>query len=151
MAPQDAGRPEPTSNPPTPRPNPKLVAGRIPRAAGRPAAVAATTTAPPALNSAPELSALLKALRRRWLTAAVLCLLLGGAAAGAAWYFMAPDYTSVAMLKVLSNPEDIVWHTNPESAAAQSSYLRTQAGALKSRRVILHALQQDEVKRLGLD
>ena len=150
MAPQDAGRPEPTSNPPNPRPSPKPIAGRVPRPAARAAATAAPGV-PPALNGAADFGALMKALRRRWLTAAVLSLLLGGAAAGAAWYFMAPDYTSVAMLKVLSNPEDIVWHENAASSAAQSGYLRTQASALKSRRVILHALQQDDVKRLGLD
>ncbi|HVS38130.1 MAG TPA: polysaccharide biosynthesis tyrosine autokinase [Gemmataceae bacterium] len=152
MAPQDAGRPEPTSNPPSPRPNPKPVAGRVrPPAAARAAAAATAPAVPPALNGAPDFGSLLKALRRRWLTAAVLSLLLGAAAAGAAWYFMAPEYTSVAMLKVLSNPTGFVWSASPESMAAQSSYLRTQGGALKSRRVIMHALQQDEVKRLGLD
>ncbi len=149
MAPQDANRPEPTSNPPS-RPNPKPVAGRVPRPAVR-AAAAADSGAPPALNGAADFGALLKALRRRWLSAAVLSLLLGAVAAGAAWYFMAPDYTSVAMLKVLSNPEGVVWSENPESSAAQSGYIRTQAAALKSRRVILHALQNDDVKRLGLD
>ena len=44
MTPQDAGRPEPTSNPPTPRPNPKPVAGRVPNrypAGPRPPAAAA--------------------------------------------------------------------------------------------------------------
>ena len=81
----------------------------------------------------------------------MLSLVLGGAAAGAAWYFMAPDYTSVAMLRVLSTEKTVVWNESPESMAAQSSYLRTQAGALVSRRIIMHALQQDEVKRLGLD
>ena len=149
MAPQDANRPEPTSNPPGPRPNPKPVAGRVPRPAAR-AVAAADPGAPPALNGAADFGALLKALRRRWLSAAVLSLLLGAVAAGAAWYFMAPDYTSVAMLKV-SSQEGVVWSENPESSAVQSGYLRTQIAALKSRRVILHALQNDDVKRLGLD
>ncbi len=119
----------------------------------RPAAAAVAAAdpgAPPALNGAADFGALLKALRRRWLSAAVLSLLLGAVAAGAAWYFMAPDYTSVAMLKV-SSQEGVVWSENPESSAVQSGYLRTQIAALKSRRVILHALQNDDVKRLGLD
>src|SRR5437660_3518969 len=126
MLPQDAGRPDPTSNPPGPRPSAKPVAGRVPPPAARAAAVAAPAAAPPALSAAPDFGSLLKALRRRWLTAAVLGILLGGTAAGAAWYLMAPDYSSVAMLRVLSNPDDIVWHTNPASVAAQSTYLRTQ-------------------------
>ncbi len=94
---------------------------------------------------------MLKALRRRWLTAAVLSVLLGAVAAGATWYLMTPEYTSFVTLKVLSNPQDIVWHENPASVAAQTTYIASQAAAFKSRRVILHALQQDEVKRLGLD
>jgi polysaccharide biosynthesis transport protein len=153
MMPQDAGHPDPTSNPPTPRPtpSPRPVAGRVsPQAAAR-AVAAASAATPPGLSAAPDFGALLKALRRRWLTAAVLSLLLGAVAAGAAWYLMAPNYTSFATLRVLANQEGIVWNADPTSIAAQSTELRTQTAALTSRRVILAALRQDEVKRLGLD
>jgi hypothetical protein len=54
-------------------------------------------------------------------------------------------------LKVLSNPQDLIWHTNPAGIAAQSTYVHSQAAAFKSRRIIQRALQQDEVKRLGLE
>ena len=147
MLPQDAGYPEPTSNPAHPRPGPKPVAGRIEPAlaAARPAG-----SPPPALSAAPDFGALLKALRRRWLTAAVLCLLLGGAAAGAAWYLMTPQYTSMAMLRVATNPTPEVF-ADQAAASSQGSYIRSQAAAFTSRRVILAALREDDVKRLGLD
>jgi capsular exopolysaccharide synthesis family protein len=149
MPPQDAGRPEPTSNPSN-RPAPRPVAGRVAPPAARAAAVA--NPAPPALSGGPDFGALLKALRRRWMAAAVLSLLLGAAAAGAAWYFMAPKYTAFGQLWVRANPETIVgWNSTQTGVAAQSTYIRSQASALTSRRVILHALQQDEVKRLGLE
>ena len=57
MTPQDAGRPEPTSNPPPRRPDLKPVAGRIEPtpAADRPAG-----SPPPALSAAPDAAALLR-------------------------------------------------------------------------------------------
>ena len=147
MLPQDAGRPEPTGNSSHPRPSARPVAGRIePTPAGaRPPA----GPPPPALSAAPDAGALLRALRRRWLTAAVLCLLLGGAAAGAAWYLMTPQYTSFVTLRV-ANPTPIVFGDGA-AGSAQGNYMRSQAAAFKSRRVILAALRQDEVKRLGLE
>src|ERR1700722_14365246 len=89
MMPQDAGFPEPTS-PPPPRPATNPIAGRIepPAPAPRPA----NPSAPPALSAAPDLGALLRALRRRWLAAAVLSLLIGGAAAGLTRYLMTPAH-----------------------------------------------------------
>jgi capsular exopolysaccharide synthesis family protein len=117
----------------------------------RAAALAASSTTPAALSAAPDFASLLKALRRRWLTAAVLSVLFGAVAAGATWYLMTPKYTSFVTLKVLSNPQDIIWHTNPAGIAAQSTYVHSQAAAFKSRRIIVRALQQDEVKRLGLE
>ena len=151
MLPQDAGHPEPTSNPPDPRPNPRPVAGRLAPPVARAAAAAVAQAAPPALSAGPDFGALLKALRRRWMAAAVLGVLLGTAAAGAAWYLMAPKYAAFGQLKVLANPQGVVWQNTEAGAAAQSTYIRSQAAALRSRRVILHALQQDEVKRLGLE
>jgi polysaccharide biosynthesis transport protein len=151
MTPQDASYPEPTSNPPHSRPDPRPVAGRVAPRMARAAALAASSPTPAALSAAPDFSALLKALRRRWLTAAVLSVLFASVAAGATWYLMTPKYTAFATLKVLSNPQDIIWHENPASVAAQTTYVHSQAAAFKSRRIILHALQQDEVKRLGLD
>jgi succinoglycan biosynthesis transport protein ExoP len=151
MMPQDAGYPEPTSNPPHARPDSRPVAGRVAPRAARAAALAAASTTPAALSAAPDFASLLKALRRRWLTAAVLSVLFGAVAAGATWYLMTPQYTSFVTLKVLSNPQDIIWHTNPAGVAAQSTYVHSQAAAFKSRRIIVRALQQDDVKRLGLD
>ncbi len=149
MLPQDAGYPEPSSKPSHSRPVPKPVAGHIePPAAGtRPA----LGSPPPALSATPDLGTLLKALRRRWLAAAVLCLLLGGAAAAAAWYLMTPQYTAFVTLRVSSLPTEEVFKTDATSSSSHGSYIKSQAAAFKSRRVILAALRQDEVKRLGLD
>jgi polysaccharide biosynthesis transport protein len=151
MTPQDASYPEPTSNPPHARPDPRPVAGRVAPRMARAAALAASSPTPTALSAAPDFNALLKALRRRWLTAAVLSVLFGAVAAGATWYLMTPKYTAFVTLKVLSNPQDIIWHENPAGIAAQSTYVHSQAAAFKSRRIIVRALQQDEVRRLALD
>ncbi len=151
MTPQDASYPEPTGNPPHARPDSRPVAGRVSPRIARAAVLAASSPAPTALSAAPDFTALLKALRRRWLTAAVLSVLFGAVAAAATWYLMTPKYTAFVTLKVLSNPQDIIWHENPAGIAQQSTYVHSQAAAFKSRRIILHAMQQDEVKRLGLD
>ncbi len=150
MTPQDASYPEPVNNPPHGRPESRPVAGRVAPRMSRAAAIVASSPAPAALSAAPDFTSLLKALRRRWLTAAVLSVLFASLAAGATWYLMTPKYTSFVTLKVLSNPQDIIWHQNPAGIAQQSTYVHSQAAAFKSRRIILHALQQDEVQRLGL-
>ena len=100
MPPQDASYPEPTSNSPQARPEPRPVAGRVAPRLTRAAAVLASAPTPPALSAAPDFAALLKALRRRWLTAAVLSVLFGAVAAGATWYLMTPKYISFVTLRV---------------------------------------------------
>ena len=81
----------------------------------------------------------------------MLCLLLGAATAGAAWYLMTPQYTSFVTLRVQPTPIGVVFGPDATAGSAQGSYMRSQAAAFKSRRVIMAALRQDEVKRLGLD
>ena len=80
----------------------------------------------------------------------MLSLLLGGAAAGAAWYLMTPPYTSFVTLRVQPTQAGLIFGSDATTPSG-GGYLRSQAAAFKSRRVILAALRQDEVKRLGLD
>ncbi len=51
----------------------------------------------------------------------------------------------------VSPPVDVVFDTNSTGSSARDNYMKSQAAAFKSRRVILAALRQDEVKRLGLE
>jgi capsular exopolysaccharide synthesis family protein len=152
MTPHDAGRHEPAGKLPRHRPDTNPVAGRIDPAVPQPGRTAPAAP-PPALTAAPTFGALLKALRRRWLTAAVLGVLLGGTAAGLTWWLMTPKYTAFAQFKV-SSVEDKIGPGDGKAAATQASqttFLRTTAAQLRSRQLLAAVLGKDEVKRLALD
>jgi capsular exopolysaccharide synthesis family protein len=140
--PQEAGFPDPNGRPPEPGP----VAGRIepaPREAFPPA---------PALGATPTSVDLLRALRRRWMTALALGGTLAAIAAVAVWYLMTPKYTGFAMIRVLSTPPRLAEESGDRPGQATfTTYMKAQATQFKSRPVILAALKRDEMRRLNLD
>jgi capsular exopolysaccharide synthesis family protein len=144
MMPQDAGHPDPNPQPPA-RQEPNPIAGRIdipqpPRDLGT----------PPGLASSPDAMNLLKALRRRWMSAVALGGTLAGITAIAVWFLMAPEPTAFATFRVASVQPNITGD-NPSNQIAFPTYIKTLAAQLKSRPVIMAALQRDEVKRLNLE
>src|SRR5262245_11184411 len=96
MFPHDAAFPDPTGTPPPARREPHPVAGRIEPAAPAPEPAGP----PPGLSAAPDLGALLRALRRRWMVAAALGVPLALAAAAAAWTLLTPRYTAFSQFRV---------------------------------------------------
>ena len=161
MQSRDAGIPDPTSpphSPHSPRCHPAHsgpVAGRVGAAAGAHPAARPLPPRPPALASAPDLGALLKALKRRWLTALGLGLMLAGAIGSAAWMLLTPKFTAFAQVHVLAGPDEVVGGMKDagggENRTGFVTYLKTQVTQLQSRFVFERALNRDEVKRLNLD
>src|SRR5262245_29736605 len=134
MHPHDAGFPEPLGNPPPARRDPPRVAGRIEPTTpsfGRDAAAAA-----PALWAPPDLPALLRALRCRWMAAAAISLPLAVAAAVGVWYLMTPKVTAFALIRVAYEPPKLLGADQNAGQNLFSTYLRTQAALVKSRPVI---------------
>jgi capsular exopolysaccharide synthesis family protein len=143
--PQDAGFPEPTSNVPPSRPNVPPVAGRI----EPPAPAREPLPPPPALSASPDLGALLRCLRHRWMAALALGVPLAAAAALAAWLLLSPKFTAASQFRVLSEN-----HGPLGNAGAPNNFvtfLKTAAGQLLSRTVIAGALKRDEVRRLNME
>jgi capsular exopolysaccharide synthesis family protein len=107
---------------------------------------------PAALSSGPDLPALLKALRRRWLLAAALVLLLAPAASAGAWLLLSARGTAFAQLHMASVPPWLVAKNadTPEGRSEFTTFQKTQATRIKGRLVLGTALARDEVKRLGL-
>lgn len=103
---------------------------------------------PPAVAAAPDLPALLRALKRRWLLALFLGLLVAGGVAAALMYLMPTKYVAYATLQVAFAQD---------TPAAKSAYrndfpifLKTQAARIKSRDVLLKALSQEQVRNLAV-
>jgi capsular exopolysaccharide synthesis family protein len=145
MMPQEAGPPDPANPQPSGRPEPNPIAGRIdipqpPRDFG----------APPGLSGSPDARNLLQALRRRWMSAVALGGTLAGITAIAVWFLMAPEPTAFAQFRVSSVQPNITGD-NPANQIAFPTYMKTLAAQLKSRPVIMKALERDEVKRLNLE
>jgi capsular exopolysaccharide synthesis family protein len=108
--------------------------------------------APPALASGPDAGALLRALRRRWVAAALLGGTLAAITGVTAWFLLSPKYTAFATLHVAYTPPSVgLVKPDGVSRADFGTYMRTQAAQIKSRRVIWAALKRDEVKRLNLE
>jgi polysaccharide biosynthesis transport protein len=145
--PHDASLPDPAGNVP-PRRGPHPVAGRLEVPAALPLPDAAP---PPALASGPDAGALLRALRRRWLAAALLGGTLATVAGLTAWFLLSPKYTAFATLKVAYIEPEILKGPGITTRADFATYMRTQAAQIKSRKVIWAALKRDEVKRLNLE
>jgi hypothetical protein len=112
VMPQEAAFPEPNN-----RPEPNPVAGRIEAALRDPARPA------PALSSTPSAADLLRALRRRWMTAIALGGTLAAIAAVAVWYLMTPEYTAYAQIRVAAVPPTVMpWSDKNESQTPFMTY-----------------------------
>jgi capsular exopolysaccharide synthesis family protein len=149
VLPHDAGVPDPTSNVPPNRPDGNPVAGRIEPAV--PLKPRDPVGPPPALSSPPDLRALLHALRRRWFAALTLGGGLAVVAALAAWFLLSPKYTAFSMLRVNSNIPELAGGDKVAARTEFTTYMRTQAGLVKSIPVIRSAMKTDEVRRLNLE
>ncbi len=144
MMPQDAGYPDPANNPAPARPDVNPIAGRI-----EPTLPPRDTGTPPGLSASPDALNLLKALRRRWMMAVALGGTLASIAAAAAWFLMAPEPTAFATFRVSSIPISLSEDKQPSTPFP--TYMKTLGAQLRSRPVIMAALQHDEVKRLNLE
>ncbi len=149
MIPQDAGFPEPAKNSPSSRNNAKPVAGRIDPAPRGRTIDPHLALAPSALSSAPDVSSYLQALKRRWISAAALGGTLAVLAALAAWFLLPPKYIASGRVRVAYEVPTI--DRSLSGPADFSTYLKTQAAHLTSRRVISEALKKDEIKALNLE
>ncbi len=150
MLPQDADFPEPAkNNPPLRGGNTKPVAGRIEPSQRSRALDPQLMMAPSALSSSPDVSSYLQALKRRWISAAALGGTLAILAAAAAWFLLPPKYIATGRVRVAFEVPTI----DPTQGGHGdfSTYLKTQAAHLTSRRVISEALKKDEVKALNLE
>jgi capsular exopolysaccharide synthesis family protein len=148
MHPHDAARPDPREELARRR-EPSAVAGRLaPPSALLPREPQA---APPGLSAAPDLPALLRALRRRWMTAVALAIPFAALAAVGAWFLMTPKATAFSLIRVAYDPPKLLAESQVAGQNVFSNYLRTQAAQIKSRPVIAAALKRDDVKRLGLE
>src|SRR5262245_11919906 len=94
MTTRHAGLPEPTHPVPAGAAESNPIAGRI-----DPGLVHEGT--PPGLAATPDIGALLRCLRRRWMTAFSVGVLLAGTAAATAYSVLSPSYTSFAQIRVL--------------------------------------------------
>lgn len=149
MIPQDADFPGAVNGPPLARREGQAVAGRIdppPRGLlGDPQAA----MVPAGLSSAPDVSAFLQALKRRWVSAAALGGTLAILAALAAWFLLPPKYIASGRVRVAFDVPSI--DKKPGGRGDFLTYLKTQAAHLTSRRVISEALKKDELKSLHLE
>jgi capsular exopolysaccharide synthesis family protein len=150
VLPQDAGFPDPASNPHPSRRGSNPVAGRIdprPRVAH---AEPHNAQAPAALTSSPDVATFLQALKRRWIAAASLGGTLAILAALAAWFLLSPKYIAFGRIRVAFDRPGVIQDT-AISRGDFLTYLKTQSAHLTSRPVISSALKRDEVKRLNLE
>jgi polysaccharide biosynthesis transport protein len=100
-------------------------------------------------SQGPDVGALLKALRRRWLTAICLGLVVAGAAAAAAWFGLSPRYTVYSQVRIAASQPSLVFRTDL-GRGDFATFQRTQVATIRSRFVLNEALKRDEVKRLPL-
>src|SRR5437868_13185805 len=90
-------------------------------------------TPPEVLSAAPDLSGLLKALRRRWILAVSVGTICALAAGTAARLLVPTKYTARALLDVASNPPKIIFSTNENRVDPFQTFQRKQAALIKSR------------------
>jgi capsular exopolysaccharide synthesis family protein len=146
VPPANAGKPDPTRQRPEPRPTLGPVPQPPPREATPPRPVPHPPA--PAAASGPDLTALLSAMRRRWMIALSLGIIAAVAAATAAYLLVSPNYTIFAQVHV-SADTNVFGRTNMNPGEF-SRFRRTQAARMKSRSVLIAALKRDEVKLLTI-
>jgi capsular exopolysaccharide synthesis family protein len=98
---------------------------------------------------APNLLAMLHALRRRWFMALSLGLLTAAAVAAAAWFGLPIRYT-VSCLLHLSAAEPRVLATTEGGGVDFNIYQKTQATLVRNRRVLISALKKDSLSNLTI-
>ena len=113
---------------------------RLPAPAA-PAGPRKTNTPPPGLAASPDMFALLGALRRRWLLVLSLGLTLAGTVTAAIWYFVPARYTAYAYVRAMLRP-DTPWDKG-EGSRDFLTYLKTQAARIKSQKVLLEVLSDE--------
>src|SRR5262245_1051113 len=126
--PQDAGLPDPSSHLPPHLRDPIPVAGRLEPSRPAPSA----PPAPPGLSAAPDVMALLSALRHRWVSAVLLGTTLGAIAGVAMWYLLMPRHTAFAQLQVGYMQLPILSGGNPTPGDFKT-FMKTTADAVTSR------------------
>src|SRR5262249_36342869 len=105
-------------------------------------------TPPPALSSGPDALSLLKALQRRWLLAGTVGLFLGLATLAALWFLMPAKFLAFSLLQVARDRVSLGGQSDGRNDF--QTYMKTQAGRLKNRDVVMKALSQDQVRNLWL-
>ena len=98
------------------------------------------------------MTALLRALSRRWLLAGFLGILLAAGAAVGAWFLFPIRYTAYAQLRIAMTPPWLVVR-NADTSEGRGEFLtyqRTQAAWIKNYFVLSAALQREDVKNLQM-
>jgi capsular exopolysaccharide synthesis family protein len=147
VLPRDAEFPEPASNLPLHRRDANPPAGRPEDAAAVPPRESAM---PPALASGPDLAAILRGVKRRWLTVFVLGGGLAALAGVAAWFLLPARYTALSQVQIAENQGWNFKDSPLGGTRLYQTYVKTQAMLMRSRPVINKALGRDDVKRLNL-
>src|SRR5262245_18812419 len=107
-----------------------------------------TLPKPPALANGPDATALWKGFCRRWPLAIILGVLVAGAAFAAVWFLLPERFKGFALLQVASTRPTL--GLEGEGRNDFQTYLKTQAARIKSRDVLMKALNQDTVRNLRL-
>ena len=113
-------------------------------------------TAPPRLPEAPAEESTggglkpLEYLRYRWMTVVFLGGLLGGAFALAAYLTIPAKYTTYSIIRVSPQDPRIFYNEDPQGRSDFASYLKTQAGMLRSHFVLNAAIRDPEIAALPM-
>jgi polysaccharide biosynthesis transport protein len=106
---------------------------------------------PAALVSAPNIIALLRALRRRWVLASSLGLTLGVLGAAAVWFFLPPAKNTANVQLLINTEKDGKLHQHPDSIGeSYEAYQSKQVHLIRGRMVLNAALRQPGIAQLAL-
>ena len=111
-------------------------------------AVTGPSAAPAGLSTTPDAMSLIKALRRRWFLAGALGCLAAVVTAAVAWYALPPKFLATVMLLVSAQ-----WQNGLDRTPNPVDHLRvvrTTADRIKSKDVIIKALNQPGVRKLKM-
>jgi succinoglycan biosynthesis transport protein ExoP len=147
VQPRDAGVPDPP--PPRRHSSSGSIAGRVGALAF--GARSGPSSRPPALTGGPDVGLLLRALSRRWLLALGLGVTIAGLAGAGAWVLLAPAHIAFSQIRVAAQRSSPIGPDRADSRQEFNTYLKSQAGSIKSRFVLNAALNAPEVKRLNLE
>ncbi len=116
---------------------------------GRPVSSGHGSAVAKGLHSTPiNALAILTALRRRWLAAALLGVVAAGATFAAVWCFLPPpQYCASVKFLIPSKPESTLYE-HPEAKTEFSTFEDTQMAIIKGQMVLNAALRQPQVAHL---